>query len=79
MVEGVVYLPSGVSTLYHGRQLALVLQWLVHYELLHDPDVEAVGPTSILLDDLNEPLPDATLFRIRADRFEGGYIKGAPS
>jgi len=77
LIEGVVYLPSPIRVEGHSREQALFLRWLQGYAELH-PDVEATGPGSVLLDDQNEPEPDAMLYRLRPDRFEDGYLKGAP-
>ena len=78
LIEGVVYLPSPVSVREHSRPQQLVQMWLGTYELLHESEVEAVGAGTVLLDDQNEPEPDAMLYRLRPGRFEDGYLLGAP-
>jgi Uma2 family endonuclease len=62
LIEGVVYLPSPISLAGHARPQSLVLFWLNAFAAAQ-PAVEAVGPASVLLDDQNEPEPDAMLLR----------------
>jgi Uma2 family endonuclease len=78
LIEGVVYMPSPVRIVQHERPAKLARQWLDAYELLHLGEVESAHGGSVLLDDKNEPIPDAMLFRLRPDRFVDGYLKGAP-
>jgi Uma2 family endonuclease len=77
LIEGVVYMPSPIKFEGHADEQSMLLEWLMVYARGKD-DLRAIGPASLLLDDQNEPEPDAMLFRLRDDRFEGGYIKGAP-
>ena len=77
LIEGVVYMPSPIRFKGHGREQALMLHWLLRYTESHD-GLEAVGPVTVLLDDENEPEPDAMLFRVTEDRFEDDYVNGAP-
>ena len=77
LIEGVVYMPSPIRFKGHGREQALILHWLLRYTESHE-GVEAVGPATVLLDDENEPEPDAMLFRVTEERFEDDYIKGPP-
>ena len=77
LIEGVVYMPSPIRFKGHGREQILVLHWLLRYTESHD-GIEAVGPVTVLLDDENEPEPDAMLFRVTEDRFEDDYVYGAP-
>lgn len=77
LIEGVVYMPSPVKVEGHAREQSLMLEWLLAYTLRHN-DMQATGPGSVLLDDENEPEPDAMLYRLRGDRFEDGFLKGAP-
>jgi Uma2 family endonuclease len=77
LIEGVVYMPSPIRTLGHGREQAQMLRWLLAYADAHE-GVDAVGPGTVLLDDENEPEPDAMLYRLTDERFEDGYISGAP-
>jgi Uma2 family endonuclease len=77
LIEGVVYMPSPIRVIGHARELGLLIGWLSSYEDRH-PGVEATGPASALLDEHNEPLPDAMLYRLRPDRFDDGYLLGAP-
>ena len=77
LIEGVVYMPSPIRFKGHGREQALMLHWLLRYTESHD-GLEAVGPVTVLLDDENEPEPDAMLFRVTEDRFDDDYVNGAP-
>lgn len=77
LIEGVVYLPSPIKIDGHAREHAIVLEWLAAYTLSR-PDVEHAPPGSVLLDGRNEPQPDAMLYRLTPDRFESGYLLGAP-
>jgi Uma2 family endonuclease len=77
LIEGVVYLPSPTKLLGHADEQTLVLDWLSAYARTH-AGVKHAAPSSVLLDDRNEPEPDAMLYRLRADRFEDGYLLGAP-
>ena len=78
LVEGVVYMPSPVKLQGHAREQYGLILWLAAYEELQDGEVEAVGPTTVLLDDANEPEPDAMLFRRSRERLDDGYFAGAP-
>ena len=78
LIEGVVYMPSPIKIVGHAREQKLALRWLVGYEETRDGDVEAMGSGSVLLDAQNEPIPDAMLYYLRPDRFEDGYLNGAP-
>ena len=78
LIEGVVYMPSPEKFEQHSRQNTLLIGWLLAYQDYRPGDVEASVGGSILLDDENEPIPDAMLFRLRPDRFEDGYVNGAP-
>lgn len=77
LVEGVVYMPSPIKVEGHADAQALVLEWLAAYTLPR-PELRHTGPGTVLLDDQNEPEPDAMLFRMREDRLQDGYLKGAP-
>ena len=77
LVEGVVYMPSPIIVEGHADAQALVLEWLAAYTLPR-PELRHTGPGTVLLDDQNEPEPDAMLFRMREDRLQDGYLKGAP-
>ncbi len=77
LIEGVVYMPSPIKIRGHSREQKLMILWLAAYEA-RNGGVEAVGPGTVLLDDENEPQPDAMLYRLSEDRFEDDYLKGAP-
>ena len=78
LVEGIVYMPSPEKVEEHSRQNTLMVLWLAAYEALHEGEVEATDGGSVLLDDGNEVIPDAMLYRLRPARFEDGYLNGAP-
>ena len=77
LIEGVVYLPSPVKIPDHARPQAIAIEWLVAYALGRI-GIEWCPPGTVLLDDQNEPEPDAMLYRLRPGRFEDGYLLGAP-
>jgi Uma2 family endonuclease len=77
LIEGVVYMPSPISIELHARQLKLIRQWLEAYERA-TPGVEAMDAGTVLLDDRNELIPDAMLYRLAPGRFRDGYLAGAP-
>jgi len=77
LIEGVVYMPSPIRFEGHAREQMIALAWLDAYAARH-PDVQCSPPGSVLLDDQNEPEPDAMLFRMSPDRIDDGYISGAP-
>lgn len=78
LIEGVVYMPSPVRIPEHQRPVKLAYQWLMAYEARHAGEVEAMDGGTVLLDETNEPIPDLMLYRLRPDRFEDGYLNGAP-
>ena len=63
LIEGVVYMPSPTRAEGHSIEQSLMLEWLLAFTLQHD-GVQAVGPGSVLLDDENEPEPDAMLYHL---------------
>ena len=77
LIEGVVYVPSPIRILGHADEQGLMLDWLSAYAAVH-PGVKHSPPGTVLLDDENEPEPDAMLYRVTADRYEDGYLRGAP-
>jgi hypothetical protein len=60
LVEGVVYMPSPVSTKLHGNPHVRFITWLGTYES-HTPGMEAADNSTVRLDWDNEPQPDALL------------------
>jgi Uma2 family endonuclease len=77
LIEGVVYLPSPTRDLEHADQQMLVLEWLAAYRG-DRPGLVVAPPASVLLDDRNEPEPDARLYRKDHARFEDGYLATPP-
>ena len=82
LIEGVVYLPSPVRYLRHGRPHAQLMGWLICYEA-GTPGVGTADNGTVRLDLDNEPQPDAMLLidpecggqaRISAD----DYVETAP-
>jgi Uma2 family endonuclease len=82
LIEGVVYMPSPVNHLKHGRPHGAVIGWLSVY--LEETDGVDMGTEStIRLDMENEPQPDACLIILPENggctEFSAeGYIEGAP-
>src|SRR5437016_13489156 len=60
LIEGVVYVPSPVRLRQHGRPQAYLIHWLVSYEIATEGVIIADN-TSVRLDLVNEPQPDAVL------------------
>jgi Uma2 family endonuclease len=77
LIEGVVFMPSPIMILGHADEQGLMLDWLSAYAALH-PGVKHSPPGTVLMDDENEPEPDAMLYRVTANRYKGGYLDGAP-
>ena len=78
LIEGVVYMPSPIRDAGHSREQTVAILWLATYALGRDA-VEARAPATVLLDDDNEPEPDALLYRARPGRIDDdGYLVGAP-
>jgi hypothetical protein len=81
LIEGVVYMPTPVSTAGHGAPHAKLIAWLVHYESA-TPGVQVSDSATVRLDWDNEVQPDS-LLRILPEyggqtRDEEGYIAQAP-
>jgi Uma2 family endonuclease len=82
LVEGVVYMPSPVSTEQHGMPDSNLGGWLFYYRV-HTPGTMSPHNATVRLDQDNEPQPDNVLM-IRPD-YGGqtsldanGYTEGAP-
>lgn len=78
LIEGVVYMPSPIKVDGHALEQALMMDWLRAYARARKGEVQAHGPGTVLLDDRNEPEPDAMLYRLRPGRLQDGYLAGAP-
>ncbi len=81
LIEGVVYLPSPVSTDEHGVPHAGIITWLGVYQA-STPGVQVADNSTLRLDLDNEPQPDAFL-RILPEfggqsRTVGGYVEQGP-
>ncbi|MCO6453854.1 MAG: Uma2 family endonuclease [Pirellulaceae bacterium] len=81
LIEGVVYMPSPVSTEYHGAPHAALVGWLVYFQS-QTPGVQVADNATVRLDWDNEPQPDAFLRILPAHggqtRDEDGYVAGGP-
>ena len=77
LIEGVVYLPSPTRDHGHADEQMLVLEWLAAYRG-DDPALKVAPPGSVLLDDLNEPEPDARLIRRDNAVYDDGYLASPP-
>jgi Uma2 family endonuclease len=81
LIEGVVYMPSPVSTEEHGSPHFDLVGWLALYRS-QTPGVQGGDNATLRLDLDNEPQPDAFL-RILPEyggqsRTCAGYVEGAP-
>lgn len=82
LVEGIVYMPSPVRVIQHGRPHMHANTWLGYYDAV-TPGVMSCDNVTVRLDPENEPQPDALL---RIDEKRGGqsrisqddYIEGPP-
>lgn len=82
LIEGVVYMPSPVSWKRHGRPHIHIGGWLAAY-VSATPGTDAGDNATAILDDDNEPQPDAALIvspeyggRVTFD--EHDYLVGPP-
>jgi Uma2 family endonuclease len=82
LIDGVVYLQAAVRHSFHGRPHALIVNLISTYFAL-TPGVDGGDNASALIDDKNEPQPDAYLM-LESDRGgqviidEDGYLNGTP-
>lgn len=77
LIEGVVFLPSPTRTQGHAKEQMLMIVWLDHYASRRE-NLEVIPPSSVLLDDRNEPEPDAMLIREDRAVYEDGYLASVP-
>ena len=81
LIEGVVFMPSPVSTDNHGDQHSLLTWWLVSYRYA-TPGIRTSDNGTVRLDENNEPQPDTFMFilpdRGGRTRNESGYVVGGP-
>lgn len=81
LIEGIVYMPSPVRLDQHGLPHAQLMGLLASYHF-ETPGVLCGDNSTIRLDMINEPQPDALLFiepiRGGTVRLVDGYIEGAP-
>lgn len=81
LIEGVVYMPSPVSSLFHGEPHAGLMLLLINYEAF-TPGVRVTDNATVRLDLDNVPQPDACLF-VEPEcggsiKMQDGHIAGAP-
>ena len=80
LIEGIVYMASPLRIEQYGEPHAHIIGWLVQYEAM-TPNVQSGDNCTVILDDKNEPQPDA-LLRIKeggqSKINEKGYIEGSP-
>jgi Uma2 family endonuclease len=82
LIEGRVYMSSPVRAKKHSKPHATIMAWLSDYWLA-TPGIELLDNPTVILDEDNEPQPDACL---RIEEVVGGqsriteddYIEGAP-
>jgi len=81
LIEGVVYMPSPVSTESHGAPHADLMTWLGLYRS-RTPGVQVADNATVRLDWDNEPQPDAFLRILPAcggqTRDEDRFVAGGP-
>lgn len=82
LIEGVVHLPSPVNFKKHAKPHFHSIAWLAHY-VAQTPGIDGGDNSTLKLDLLNEPQPDAFLiilpeFGGQVEFDEEGYIVGAP-
>ncbi|MFQ5855473.1 MAG: Uma2 family endonuclease [Anaerolineae bacterium] len=82
LIEGVVYMPTPVRHIPHGRPHARVMAWLGHYWAA-TPGVDLSDNATLRLDLDNEPQPDALLRLLESQGgksriAEDEYLEGAP-
>jgi Uma2 family endonuclease len=81
LIEGVVYMPSPVSTENHGAPRAALIGWLVYYQS-KTSGVQVADNATVRLDWDNEPQPDAFLRILSSHggqtRDEDGFVAGGP-
>jgi Uma2 family endonuclease len=81
LIEGIVYImASPLRVKSHGKPHAYIMTWLGTYEAA-TLGVEVADNTTVIIDDENEPQPDA-LLRIetggQSQITEDDYVEGAP-
>ena len=80
LVEGVVFVPSPLGV-PHGREHAVLMGWLVHYQAA-TPGTTALAGATVILGPDSEPQPDGALLlspeRGGQTRMEGIYLAGPP-
>jgi Uma2 family endonuclease len=82
LIEGVVYMPSPVRHLEHGKPQGLLTIWVGTY-YVSTPLTDFSDNATVRMDEINEPQPDAVLFIVEAagghTRIgEDRYLEGAP-
>jgi Uma2 family endonuclease len=78
LIEGVVFLPSPIKVQGHGHEHGLMIEWLSAYAARNPGRAVWSPPVTLLLDDDNEPEPDALLYRPDGARFRDGFLATPP-
>ncbi len=80
LIEGVVYMPSPVRHVDHGKPHFYFITWLGFY-VVNTPGIEGSDNATVRMDPDNEPQPDV-LLRLETKGFSAidpdGYIQGSP-
>jgi Uma2 family endonuclease len=82
LIEGVVYMSSGVRASTHGNPHSDLIGWVGYYRA-HTVGTDSVDNTTVRLDLGNEPQPDGALYILpecggQATIDPDGYLAGAP-
>lgn len=79
LVEGVVHMPSPVSTNHHADQHGQLATWLGVYAVRHE-NVRMSLDATLILGETDEPQPDVVLRRSEGGRTKrrDGYLVGGP-
>jgi len=80
LIAGVVYMGSPLRIEQHGEPHGDIMAWLVTYKVLTS-NVQVGDNCTVILDDKNEPQPDALLRKKQNGQSiinDKGYVEGAP-
>lgn len=82
LLKGIVYMPSPVRMQRHGESHALLIAWLVNYQIA-TPGLRVADNTTARMGPEDEPQPDALLMIPRERGGQStvdvdGYLSGAP-
>ena len=77
LIEGVVYVQVPTNPERHALPLSIIQRWLYAYCDARE-GLTALSDVTIMLDNQNEPMPDAILYRQGRMERPGGWLEGAP-